>query len=172
MSPRIVFSHSAALLPDVGGTYEGYLIAAVPPALDGTALRVQFDLAMPRGQQEELDARVARGERISVVELRSSYGVPAESTELVRSWLSTQGFRIDRIAPDGSAIYTTAPLSVLRTALQIQLVSLQNTREEMIVTRIPPSLPAEIGSSVSRIIGLQPIHKPSIGPPPRGLAPH
>lgn len=157
MSDRKVFADSITPLPDQPGmTGHGLMVNAAKPEDVNATMRVLFSLAMPADKQADLEAKVARGEVVSPMELKAEYTADSKDTAALIDWLKEQGFQKVELSPNGTGVYATATAAQIEKSLQVNMVSV--TREGITYTaaKNAPSLPSEVAQSVHAIIGLQP----------------
>jgi kumamolisin len=94
MSDRKVFSESVVPLPDEPGlTPHGLMIHAESPTNRKETMTLLFSVAIPESAQEDLEARVAKGEVVPLDELKKKYGSQAGDVKALVSWLKTQGYK-------------------------------------------------------------------------------
>ena len=121
---------------------------------NSSTLRLHFGLATRN--IEELQVRVAQGERISPSELAAKYsGDPASANKLVR-WLTQQGFRSIETSADSSSVYATATVAQIEKSLSVTMKSVTYKGQARPAATTPPALPRDISDAVVAIDGLQP----------------
>lgn len=157
MQNRKVFNDSVTPLPDEPGiTAHGLMVNAAKAEDHDQTMNVLFSLAMPTDKQAELEEKVAKGEVVSPQDLKDNYVADKRDTEVLVSWLTSQGYRDVKVSPNGTAVYASAKASQVEQSLQVKMVRV--TREGLTYTaaKDAPSLPAEVAKNVHAIIGLQP----------------
>jgi kumamolisin len=116
---------------------------------------IQFSLAIDPEKEKDLAMRVANGERISASELDSKYGLSANDTAPLKKWLGENGFTFTQESPDHLNVFATAPARVAAKALEFELGRVTKDGITHTAARTAPSLPADVGSRVRDIRGLQ-----------------
>ena len=117
-------------------------------------LQLHFGLAT--NNVEDLQARVAKGERISPREMAAKYsGDPASAGKLAR-WLTQQGFRAVETSADFTSVYATAAVGQIEKSLGVTMQSVTHRGQTKPAATTPPSLPRDVGEAVIAIDGLQP----------------
>jgi len=172
MSDRKVYEDSVTPLPDEPGiTPTGMMINAAAPEHQEEPMSLVFSLAVPKDAEDQLEAKVAKGEVVAPADLQSNYSVAKADVDALVSWLESQGFQVTHVAPDGTTVYAQASAAQVAESLAVNIVRV--TREGVTYTaaRDAPSLPTEVGNAVHAIIGLQPfrqLHKNNRKLVPRG----
>jgi kumamolisin len=156
MADRTVFSDSVVPLPDQPGlAANGVLQAAGQPDMT-QRMTLMFSLKAPPEKEADLEAKVAAGEVVPADQLHSQYGGSADVVSKLSNWLTQNGFRIESVSKDNTAIYASAPLSAIESALGVHLVPVTKEGIAYTVARDAPSLPSTVADGVDAIIGLQP----------------
>lgn len=159
MADRKIFANSVVPLPDhVGLTPQGLMINA-QTAAPAEPMDVMFSLEPPAGLEAELEAKVAAGETIPRDSLTTRYANDRDDAEKVASWLQSEGYQVQEIAPDNSAVYARAPVDQIAKSLQVRMVSVTKDGITSMAAQNAPSLPADIGAPVHAILGLQPFRR-------------
>src|SRR5712691_6941185 len=87
MSDRKVFHDSVIPLPQQPGlTTHGLLIAAAEPQQGEETMDVHFALAPSPTAEQQLEARVARGEVVPSDELARIYTAPPADADALKAW--------------------------------------------------------------------------------------
>jgi kumamolisin len=160
MADRKIFTNSIVPLPDhVGLTPAGLMVSAIDPATSEQPVEIMFSLDTPAALRQELEDKVAAGETVPASELASRYGSDANSAKTLADWLKGQGFTIEEVAADNSAIYAKGPISLVEQTLQVKMVPVVRDGITYMSAQNAPSLPSDIGSSVHAILGLQPYRR-------------
>ncbi len=121
---------------------------------NSSTLRLHFGLATRN--IEELQIRIAKGERISPSELAAKYsGDPVRANKLVQ-WLTQQGFRSIETSVDHTSVYATATVAQIEKSLSVTMKSVTYQGETRPAAMTAPALPRDIGDAVVAIDGLQP----------------
>lgn len=158
---------SASLAQPADGAFKRYdnsIVTTAPPAgakpaaKDGVQknakLRLHFGLTTRN--LDELQGRVAKGEKISPAELAAKYsGEPESAKKLVR-WLTSQGFQSIEISSDHSSVYATGTVTQIEKSLGVTMQNVTFQGETRPAATTPPALPRDIGDAVIGIDGLQP----------------
>jgi kumamolisin len=118
-----------------------------------------FSLAIPAELQQDLEARVARGEVVPPDELQKRYAVGKGDVKALVDWLKTQGFRIGKVTKDGTAVYASARVDQIEKSLGVEMVRVTKDGLTFTAARNAPSLPADVAGSVHAIVGLQPFRR-------------
>ena len=157
MNDRKVFHDSVIPLPSQpGSTRLGLVVNAADVSDRNEKMKVLFSMAMDQAAQAELERRVANGEVVSFDELKGKYAPNAADVKELTEWLKAQGFRILRIAPDGTGVYAQATVAQIEQSLQVNMVGVTKDGLTYTAAQDAPSLPMAIGKNVQAIVGLQP----------------
>jgi len=160
MVERKIFQDSVTPLPvQAGLTPSGLMVQAVQPDHRNDLMTLLFSLAIPKAAQDELEARVARGEVISFDEMKKSYSPNPADVDQLQHWLRAQGYQIVRVATDGTGVYAKANITQIEQSLQTRMVRVTKDGLTYTASQNAPSLPADVGKSVHAIIGLQPFRQ-------------
>ena len=81
MADRKVFTDSVTPLPEQGPALHELMVNAASPEHGDETMRLLFSVAMPTASQAELEDRVAKGEVVSLGELRQKYSPAVADTE-------------------------------------------------------------------------------------------
>jgi kumamolisin len=162
-SDRKMFTKSVIPLPEE--TFvptEGRMVAKANANLV-TTRKVDFtiSLSIPEAAQNELAARVAKGEVITKKEMDEKYSPKAEDIDKLVKWLKdpAQGLEIVGQAKDRSSVYVRGTVPKIESALKVQFVRVLQEGVNYTAVRNAPSLPSNVAQNVSAIIGLQPFLK-------------
>jgi len=157
MPDRKVFSNSVVPLPDHPGlTPSGLMVAAAEGAPPDGPMDVMFSLETPAEARAELEAKVAAGETLPADEVLQRYGGQPKDAEALSDWLKTEGFQIEEVAADHSAVYARAQRSQIEASLQVKMVPVAKDGITYMAAQNAPSLPSDVGAPVHAILGLQP----------------
>jgi kumamolisin len=157
MAERKVFHDSVVALPDqVGLTAAGVFHSAEKPQDMTARMTLLFALAPSSDAQKDLETKVAEGAVIEPNELHESFGVSQESVSALEGWLKGEGFEVEQVTMDGTSVYASAPLSVVESSLAVHIVEVTKDGYTYAAAKDAPSLPAEVATDVTAIIGLQP----------------
>lgn len=121
--------------------------------------RVSFALRMRNF--EELQARIARGEVLTVPELADRYFPARETWREVARWAAAQGFRVEPEDVTRMAVTVTGSVARLQAAMQMRFARVIGTDGGEFTSAItPPVLPASFRDSVVSVLDLQPHLRP------------
>lgn len=154
---RKVFKDSVTpIVVDKGIAAHGLIVQAQGPQHKNDKMPILFSLEIPAEATAKLEAKVAKGEVVTPKELESDYSASPEAVERLVGWLKAEGFEITSITPDRTSIYAQATVGQIEKSLKVQMVRVTSEGRTYNAARNAPSLPADVGSSVHAIIGLQP----------------
>ncbi len=160
MSDRKVFTDSVTELPDQPGlTAHGLMVHAEKPTNRNEKMTLLFSLAIPDNAQADLEARVARGEVVSLDELNKKYASDSGDVKTLVSWLKTQGYNVTQVTLDGTGVYAEASIDNVEKRLGVTMVRVTKDGLTFSASQNAPSLPSDIGKNVRAIIGLQPFRR-------------
>lgn len=160
MSDRKVFQDSVTPLPDQPGpTPQGLMVQAVQPENLNQQMTVLFSLDMPPQSEADLEARVARGDVVTLNELQQRYAPAAVDRDKLVAWLKGQGFDVIEVSQDGASVYARATVDQIQKSLDVDMVRVTKEGVTYTAAKNAPSLPADVGASVHAIIGLQPFRQ-------------
>jgi len=160
MVERKIFQDSVTPLPvQTGLTPNGLMVQAVQPDQRNDLMTLLFSLSIPKAAQDELEARVAKGEVISFDEMKKSYSPNPADVDQLQNWLRAQGYQIVKVATDGTGVYAKANVAQIEQSLQTRMVRVTKDGLTYTASQNAPSLPADVGKSVHAIIGLQPFRQ-------------
>lgn len=156
MADRKVFYDSVAPLPAQAGLTNGLILHGDKPHDMDARLQLLFSLKGSDAAEAELEAKVQAGETVSADDLTTRYGPSPASVDALTGWLKDSGFEIEKVTPDGSGVYASAPLSTIEKALQVDMRAVTKDGMTYAAASGPPSLPSDVAQDVDAIIGLQP----------------
>jgi len=157
MPDRKVFTNSVVPLPDHPGlTPQGLMVAAAEAAPPDEPMDVMFSLETPDAVRAELEAKVAAGETLPAQEVLDRYGGKPNDAQALADYLKSEGFQIEDVAPDHSAVYARAQRSQIEATLQVKMVPVTKDGITYMAAQNAPSLPNAIAEPVHAILGLQP----------------
>jgi len=159
MADRKVFTDSVTPLPEQGPALHGLMVNAASPEHGDETMRLLFSVAMPTASQAELEDRVAKGEVVSLGELRQKYSPAVADTKNLVSWLESQGFKVTQVAADNTGVYAEASVAKIEKSLAVNMVRVTKGGLTYTAAQNAPSMPADIAKNVQAIIGLQPFRK-------------
>jgi kumamolisin len=171
MADRKMFHDSVVAIPVESGPGPGGLIV-LPAAAENREemMTLHFSLALPPAAEADLEAKVAKGETVSMDALHRDYGAKQEDVDALTAWLKAQGFDIRHVSPDRTSVYANAPIATIEKSLAVNMVRVNLNGFTYTAARNAPSLPADVGEAVQAIGGLQPFrqaHKHGKRRPPR-----
>jgi len=134
-------------------TYGRIVRTALTPS--EMAAQIDFDLALPLRNRDELEARVTRGEIFSRAALEPYLPTAADYAK-VREWLVAQGFKITLESGSRHAVFARGSNAQVAAAFGVQLARVATADGEFTSAVTAPSLPDEIAGLVAGIRGLQP----------------
>jgi kumamolisin len=171
MEERKVFHDSVVPIPvESGPAPHGLMVQPASSEHQDEKMTVHFSLALPEDVEQDLEAKVARGETVPAAEL-SGYGAKQADADALTAWLRDNGYEIQNVSADNTSVYATAPVSRIEQSLQVQMVRVNRDGLTYTAARNAPSLPVSVGAAVQAIGGLQPFrhaHKHSRERLPRG----
>ena len=157
MANRKVFPDSITPLPEGQGVSPLGLVVNRTREVDKSQeMALVFSLIMDPVLQKELEDMVSAGQTVTPDELKRKYVPDQHNVEALVNWLKAEGFTITRISPNGTAVYASAPIPIIESSLQVNMVSVTRNGLTYTAARDAPSLPAEVAQCVHAIIGLQP----------------
>ena len=117
---------------------------------------VSFQVALKLRNTADLDARVARGERLGATELAARHLPLPGAYRAVRAWLVAQGLTVDRDTDDRLMIAVHGSAAQVGRALGIGFARVGVEAHSFVATEQAPALPASIAADIESINGLQP----------------
>jgi len=157
MSDRKVFHDSIiALPPQPGLTANGLLVAAAEPNHDDEMMDVHFTLSLAAGA-EQLEARVAKGETVSLAELDKLFTAEPAGVNALTGWLKAEGFEITHSTSDG--LYARAKVSQIKNSLEVTMSRVTKDGLTFNAAVTAPSLPSDVAAAVGSVNGLQPFRQ-------------
>jgi kumamolisin len=157
-SSRKVFHDSIIPLPDETGlTPMGLMVNATVADHKTDLMTVLFSLDIPAATQTSIEERVAKGEVIPEAELEAAFRPNEDHKNSLIKWLKANHFEVE--ATEGTSIYAKATVSQIEKSLMVNMVRVTKGGMTYTAAQNAPSLPADVGSSVHAIIGLQPFRQ-------------
>ncbi len=157
---RKVFSDSVTPLPAVDGvTPHGLMVAAAKPENNKETMKVVFSLAIPADAQARLQQMVADGKVASPKDIAKNFSADPADAKALASWLKSEGFQVDRISADRTSLYAHGTVDQIQKSLNVNMVRVTKDGITYTAAQNAPSLPADVGKSVSAIVGLQPFRR-------------
>lgn len=156
MSRKLFHDSVLELPPQPGLTATGFNVHAAEAPHHDEVMQVHFSLS-PDGQaNEDLEARVEKGETVPLAELNARYGMSKQQVEPLLEWLKKQHFAVTSVSPDHTSVYASAKAGDVAKALQVELVRVTSDGITYTSARNAPSLPDSVAANVRAIGGLQP----------------
>ena len=122
-----------------------------------TAASMSFEVALRMRHFDEMQARIARGERISDAEKEARYFPLAVDHDRVVAWLRAQGFEVTRTDTDRLAVFARGSVDAVGRAFQVSFARvIASDGGEFTSAITAPSLPADVSPAVLGVHGLQP----------------
>jgi kumamolisin len=120
MADRKTFNDSVIPLPRQPGlTPEGVLATAAESQHGDDMMDVHFSLSLPLGAEQQLEARVAKGEVLPLDQLDKIYTTNPDDAKALAAWLKAEGFQIVRQTSDG--IYARGKVSQVAHSLEVEM---------------------------------------------------
>ena len=156
MSRKLFNDSVLELPPQPVVTATGFNVHAADASHHEEVMQVHFSLSPDKQLNEELEARVGKGETLTQDELRDKYGVGKSQVQPLLDWLKQQHFSVTSVSPDNTSVYANAKASDVARALQVEMVRVTNDGVTYTSARNAPSLPDDVAANVRAIGGLQP----------------
>ncbi|HXQ82037.1 MAG TPA: protease pro-enzyme activation domain-containing protein [Opitutaceae bacterium] len=154
---RAAFPGSIREIPAAAGAKRTATISrTLLSAAEGSA-SMAFEVALRMRNFDELQARIARGERIAPAEMSAKYYPLAADHDRLVQWLGAQGLEVTRTDDNRIAVFGRGSVNAVARAFQLtfaRVAAADGAEYTSAVTA--PSLPAELSASVLGIHGLQP----------------
>ncbi len=120
------------------------------------AAQMDFEVALKMPNFAELQARVAKGERISPAEMEARFAPSAADYQSVVDWLTGQGFTITRRDAGRLAVFARGNVGKIAQALQITFARVALEGQEYTSATSAPIVPGSVAPLLVGINGLQP----------------
>ena len=160
MTQRKLFHDSVVELPqEAAVTPTGMKVNARGPEHSDEKMTVSFSLSPDKAANDELEARVTRGDVVPVDELQKKYGVAEEVVAPLLAWLKKEGFEVVHVAPDHNSVFARATVSQIERSLGVEMVQVTRHGITYTAARNAPSLPVDVAANVRAIGGLQPFRR-------------
>jgi kumamolisin len=122
-----------------------------------SAAPLTFEVALRMRSFDELQARIANGERVSPAEKEEKYFPLAADHDKLVTWLKAQGLEVTRTDDNRLAVFGRGSVDAVAKAFQVTFARVTATDGLEFTSAITaPSVPAELSSAVLGIHGLQP----------------
>jgi kumamolisin len=128
------------------------------------AERLPLRFCLRLRNEDELRARVIRGEVVSLQELRARYFPTRETWSQVSRWASARGYTVETESVTHLTVYAHAPVSRIERDFSMKFSRLVEADGAERTSSIEPVvIPDEIALSVSHVSGLNPHLRPRAG---------
>jgi kumamolisin len=117
---------------------------------------MHFEVALKMRNFPELQARIARGERISAAEMAAKYEPLAADYESVAAWLRGQGLSVARADSHHVGIFVRGKVSDVQRALGVSFARVTADEQDYTSAITPPAVPAALSPLLVGLNGLQP----------------
>ena len=123
---------------------------------------MEFEVALKMRNFPELQARLARSERISPQEMQTKYDPLPSDEKAVAAWLTSQRICFCSTREDGNrlAIFARGTVSQIQQAMKVNFARVTYEGQAYTSAVTAPSLPASLSAAVLGINGLQPHIRP------------
>jgi len=121
---------------------------------------MDFEVALKMRDFAELEARLARGEHISLQEMQAKYDPLPADEKAMAGWLTGQGFSITRRSADRLAVFASGSVAQIQKAMQVNFGKVSHEGKEYTSAITVPSLPSNLSTAVLGVNGLQPYIRP------------
>jgi kumamolisin len=160
MSDRKTFENSVTPLPKQEGVvHNGLLLNAAKAEHLNEKMTILFSFGPPRDVQDELEAKVAKGDTVSPEELQAAYAPKKKDREALIAWLKKEGFEITEVSDDGASVYARGTVKQIEKSLAVTMTRVTKDGISYTAAQDAPSLPTKVGEGVNAIIGLQPFRR-------------
>jgi len=144
---------------DIGAGPRGGRAAVVIRSVltaDELSAGMTFEVALRMRNFDEMQARIARGERISDAEKQARYFPLAADHDKVVRWLKGQGLEVTRTDDNRLGVFGRGAVSAVAGAFQVGFARVATADGEFTSAVTAPSVPSDISAAVLGIHGLQP----------------
>jgi kumamolisin len=124
------------------------------------AAPVNFEVALKMRNFDDLEARIAKGQRISAQEMASTYEPAAADYQQIESWLTAQGLTITHESQHHLAIFASGSVNQIQKAMSVTFGRVTFQDEEFTSALTAPSVPAWVSAKLVGVNGLQPQFRP------------
>jgi kumamolisin len=124
------------------------------------AASMVIELPLKMRNFAELEARVAKGERISAQEMKQKYEPAAQDYQAVIAWAKGQGLTIVRQDDHRLAVFARGSVSQIASAFGVQFARVTYRGKEYTSAISTPSISANLGGLLVGVNGLQPHLRP------------
>jgi kumamolisin len=123
------------------------------------AAPLEFEVALKMRNFSELEARIAKGGRISQKEMAARYEPLASDYNRVAAWAANQGLTVTRRDGHHMALFAKGSVSQIQHALQVSFARVSLEGKEYTSAVSAPSVPQSLSPLLVGINGLQPHHR-------------
>ena len=117
---------------------------------------VTFQVALQLRDKDALDAKVARGERLTPAQLEADHLPSPAAYQAVRGWLTGQGLAVDQDTDDRLMLEVHGTAEQVSRALGVTLSRVSVGGRSYVATADTPHIPAALSPYVVSVNGLQP----------------
>ena len=121
-----------------------------------SAAKMTFEVSLKMRNFAQLQARVTKGEHISLQEMAAKYEPLPSDYQAVVDWLTGEGLTITRRDAHHMAVFACGTVSQIGQAMQVNFARVTSEGREYTSAVMAPSVPAPISSQLLGINGLQP----------------
>jgi kumamolisin len=115
-----------------------------------------FSVSLKMPNFEELEFRIAHGERIAPDVMEARYLPSAMDYAAVETWLTGQGFTLTQEDPSHTNIFVSGTVSQIERSMGVNFARVATADGEYTSAVTAPNLPEELSGAVLAIDGLQP----------------
>ena len=162
VADRVAFKGSIKEVPaSSNGTQRVASVSRTTLLASEEEASMSFEVALRMRGFDELQARIAHGERIAAAEMEAKYyPLAADHDRLVR-WLKSQGLEVTRTDPNRIGVFGRGSVNSIAKAFQATFARVTGADGREYTSAVTaPSLPAEFSSVVLGLHGLQPHIRP------------
>jgi len=127
---------------------------------DEVAAPMDFEVALKMRNFPELEARIARGERISPQEMAARYDPLPSDIKAATDWLTGRGFTITRHDANPLAVFARGTVNQIQQAMGVSFARVSLEGKTYTSATTAPTLPANLSAAVLGVNGLQPHIRP------------
>ncbi len=138
------------------GTNTGAVISRTVLTPGERSSPMAFEVGLRMRNFDEMQARIARGERISDQEKQDRYYPLQADHQRVVEWLKAQGLEVTRTDPNHLGIFGRGSVDALASSFGVAFARVRSRGAEYTSAVSAPSLPSGIAPLVLGVHGLQP----------------
>lgn len=117
---------------------------------------LQFSVSLKMPNFEELEGRIAHGERIAPAVMEARYLPSTSDYAAVKAWLKGQGFTLTQEDQNHTNIFASGTVSQIEHSMGVSFARVATIDGEFTSAITAPNLPEELSGAVLAIDGLQP----------------